>query len=155
MAMRSLFGVFSLGEFLCHLIAIHCGSIHGDMDSAHIWFPVDGANVSFRAISSLLFTTTCEPRAAHWLWTEGTAFCTGHALFHIRENFVLAGFRQMRAALEILEQQYTAKVLRPDADEDLPPQHLERGIRSLKGGKISVSAQMECTFRYNWDCFCA
>lgn len=40
----------------------------------------------------------------------------------------------MSAALESLEQQYVAEVLKPDADEDLL-KRMERGIRGLKGVK--------------------
>ncbi len=43
----------------------------------------------------------------------------------------LAGFRQMSTALESLEQQYAAEVLKVNADEDLL-KRLERGIRGLR-----------------------
>ncbi len=59
----------------------------------------------------------------------------------------------MSTALESLEQQYAAEVLKVDADEDLL-KRLERGIRGLKGvaeptGRCSVDTHFQIRFEDN------
>ena len=57
---------------------------------------------------------------------------------------VLTVSTEMSTALEKLEQQYAAEVVKVDADEDLL-KRLERGIRGLKGGTDSTG---QCSVRH-------
>ena len=84
------------------------------------------------------------------VWAQATVSCSCRVLASTQENLVLAGFRQMSAVLESLEQQYAAEVLKRDADEDLL-KRLERGIRGLKGvteptGQCSVGVHFQIQF---------
>ena len=72
-----------------------------------------------------------------------------------QQNLVLAGFRQMSTALESLEQQYAAEVLKLDADEH-PLRRLERGIRGVAEptGQCSVGTHVQIRFENRHSALC-